>query len=204
MTTESDQSMDLISTQSVSVVKRLSSLFSSQIITNDEELSCAGEALSQIVEFLKRIEKVRISLVKPLNDHVSSINKRLKSFTEPISREDGRIRNLMSKYRAVVESKRQEEYQASLKQVKEEYGDNFPIPEIVAPIPLDTAKSISTSGGGSINFMTVWDYVVEDLNQIPKKYFILDEALISKLIRAGEREIPGLKIFAKQVPVVRR
>jgi len=60
----------------------------------------------------------------------------------------------------------------------------------VAPI-----KAMRGNTGGSAFKRTTWDWKVENLNDVPREYFSLNEKEIGALVRAGRREIPGIKIF---------
>lgn len=43
-----------------------------------------------------------------------------------------------------------------------------------------------------------WDFEVEDLEKVPREYFILDPVKVRKAIRGGVRDIPGLSIYLKK------
>jgi hypothetical protein len=49
----------------------------------------------------------------------------------------------------------------------------------------------------------VWSFEVENLSTVPRDFLMLDEQKIRNAIRAGIREIPGIKVFQKQQTVYR-
>lgn len=54
--------------------------------------------------------------------------------------------------------------------------------------------NLSTSGA---SVSMVWDFEIIDKAQIPLEFLKVDETAIRNAIRAGEREISGVKIFQK-------
>jgi hypothetical protein len=197
------QIMQLIATQSADLISFLTTQFPKATIDNEDELSLASEALLRITKYLKGAEQGRKMLVQPLNDHVKMINNAVREKTEPVVQEEQRIRRMMGAYRAKVQAERAAQYAENQKKAAEAYGaEGSPIPEVVAPLPPDTSKKVVT-GEGSVQFTTVWKWEVVDLAQVPRSFLQLNEALITASVKAGLRDIPGIRIFSEQVPVVR-
>jgi len=74
------------------------------------------------------------------------------------------------------------------------------VPEVVAEVeqvPEDLAKT--TKGTiGSINVRKTWDFEVTNQSEIPRAYCVPDEKRIRVAVRAGVRDIPGVRIFEKE------
>lgn len=59
-------------------------------------------------------------------------------------------------------------------------------------------KSVRTESGAMITRKMKWTWSVEDINLLYKSrpdLFLVDEKKINKLVKEGQREIPGLKIY---------
>ena len=68
-------------------------------INNKDDYTSVTEILKRIVIYKKRIEEIRISLVKPLNDHVKNINADFKKSSEPLMAMERELKSRMLEYR---------------------------------------------------------------------------------------------------------
>lgn len=68
-----------------------------------------------------------------------------------------------------------------------------PAPSAIVP------KTVKTEDGSGVTFREDWDFEVVDANAVPREHMMPDEVKIRKLVRAGLRNIPGLRIFPKKV-----
>lgn len=69
-----------------------------------------------------------------------------------------------------------------------------------------TTADLSRSRGqyGSVaSLRSTWDFTIEDVNSVPREFLMVNDAAIKAAIKAGRREIPGVKIFQQQKTVVR-
>jgi chemotaxis protein histidine kinase CheA len=64
------------------------------------------------------------------------------------------------------------------------------------PPPPRREKVVRHTSSGSVSTRIEWKFEVVDRAMVPKKYHLLDEVQIGKDVRAGEREIPGLRIYS--------
>lgn len=181
----------------------LAALFPDAEIITEDDLVRASNALTQITRNKLEWEKRRKALVKPANDWVKWVNDQWKGFIGPVEQAEARIRTMMSAFRAKEQQRRQAEYTAALEESKEIFPGGSPIPEVVAPIPQESLRRVETDNG-SVGFTTVWKWTITDIGQIPTEYWALDETKITKVVKAGIREIPGIRIYAEEVPTVRR
>jgi len=97
--------------------------------------------------------------------------------------------------------KQQKEYDKKV--VKAEKKDEIPPPP-PPPIKVETNKE------KDVSYRDDWTYDKEniELSKVPETLMgvsikMLDDKAVSKLIKGGVREIPGLRIFAKKVPIIR-
>ena len=73
-------------------------------------------------------------------------------------------------------------------------------PPVVIPMPTIQAppKTLHTASG-SVTTRTVWKHQVVDMAALPDEYKIADEVKLGKVVRAGIREIPGVRIYEEMV-----
>ena len=197
------QALEVIRKESSELVEFLTGLFPKDVIENEADLELAATALTRVRDYLRRSAAARTDLVKPLNDTVKKINAGIKERDDPVIKEDSRLKRIMGAFRAKQQQLRQLEYEENLRKSAELFKDGSPIPEVVAPVPAEAERVVQTDPGSSVGFTTVWKWEVTDLGMVPRKYFKLDEATIGKLVKAGERDIPGVRIYSEQVPTVR-
>lgn len=197
------QALEVIRKESSELVEFLTGLFPKDVIEDEPDLEVAATAFTRIRDYLRRSTAARTELVKPLNDTVRKINASFKTRDEPVMKEDGRLKRLIGTFRAKQQQERQREYEENLAKSAEIFKEGSPIPEIVAPVPEETERVIPTDPGSSMGFTTVWKWEVTDLKSVPQKYFKLDEVTITKLVKAGERDIPGIRIYSESVPTAR-
>lgn len=176
----------------------------SHVVLDQEQADEANEILIKINHGLKQIEEKRTSFTGPLNKSLKEINASFKQMVEPIkSAKDSLTSRLMAwrrqeqaridaeREKAVKEEERrrkiQEAHAAKGHAVKED------ITPVVKPIPFsvnDTTK-----------VQKRWTYEIEDSSVIPRQYMVVDGPAITAAVRAGVRDIPGVKIYQKETAV---
>ena len=55
------------------------------------------------------------------------------------------------------------------------------------------------SESGSLKIRKQWTFKVVEPSQVPKKFMVIDEKLIRKAVKSGERVIKGVEIFEKEI-----
>lgn len=50
---------------------------------------------------------------------------------------------------------------------------------------------------------TEWDFEITDESQVPREYLMVDESKIRRVVRAGIRNIPGVRVYERQTLAVR-
>lgn len=72
-----------------------------------------------------------------------------------------------------------------------------------APIQPEIRKTTYGQSGAAFTAKKVWDYELVDLAQVPVQFLSLDSTKVNQAVKAGLRDIPGLRIFEKTVASVR-
>lgn len=178
-------------------------------ITDEKSMVEASSILGVIASTKKRFEDVRKFFTKPLNDHVRNIKDQFKAQAEPLNRADKIIRTKVLKYNQEQERKRKEEEERLRKLVEEankkaqEYAEITGEEHIPIVIPQTEVKQSVKSNLGTTTIKKVWTFEVVNENEIPREYLVLDVKKVNEAIKAGVREIKGLKIYEKDEIAVR-
>lgn len=69
-----------------------------------------------------------------------------------------------------------------------------PIQVAVAPVIPEVPKAVRTETGSAHQRMT-WEFEIVDAGNIPREYLMIDEKAIRQAVKAGIRQIPGVRIF---------
>jgi len=75
-------------------------------------------------------------------------------------------------------------------------------PQVVVPV-VAAQPTVTRTETGSGHVRMVWEVEVIDAALVPRKYLSVDEKAIRADVKAGIREIPGVKIFEKPVMAIR-
>ena len=187
-----------------------------QVIDGDSA-KMATAILSEIAKSRKSAESRRLFLVKPLNDHVKSINEWFKGLLAPAHIADTILRQKVLDYRAIERHKADEEARKLREEQDrkaQELRDQGKAEEAEkvkeTPLPPPVSKSID-SGMGKTTERLVWEFEIQDFKAFVKyaasndleELLKPDNGAIRALVINGFREIPGVKIFQKPVLAVR-
>lgn len=170
-------------------VKSLATVVESLRVVDDESNTRAAELLGAVKERAKKIEELRTKLVKPLNDHVKTINNTFKVESAPLEEYETKIKAEMKNYFLFQKKKAEEEaekqrkafYEAEQARIKErerllEEQKNAPLEgqteleELIeaASVPTvqmeveDTERTVR-AGSTTVSMKTVWKYEIVDM-----------------------------------------
>ena len=88
--------------------------------------------------------------------------------------------------------------EAEAKEWAEEVVNNVPAVQFTQE-QVPVAQPTTVKGTlGSATLRTTWDFEVKDETQVPRAYLMVDESKIRIAVRAGIRDVPGIKIFQIQ------
>lgn len=170
-----------------------------------DTLDDAANALASIARLKKGIEERRVSWVKPLNDTVKKVNDWFKSVAAPLESADKLLRGKIQTYQAEEARRRREEEERLRKLAEKEHAKQVakaerkgeepppPPPTVVVPGPATTIRS----SAGTVSTTKVWDFEIVDESQIPREFLMVDTTKIRKVVQAGLRNIPGVRIYER-------
>lgn len=176
------------------------------IIKDDDSMKEASNMLGIIASAKKNLEKHRKFFVQPLNDQVKRINLWFKGRMEPLEKADGTIRSKVLVFRQEQERRRREEEERLRKLAQKEQkrlekqaikkGEPAPPP---IPVPIIPEQSKSVHGDfGTVSAKKVWDFEVLDEMKIPREFLMVNEKAVRAAVKAGVRNIPGVRVFQRE------
>lgn len=74
--------------------------------------------------------------------------------------------------------------------------------ELATAKPLELTRTRSQSGSLA-GLKETWTYEVTDIAKVPVPYLTVNDAIVKAAIKAGTREIPGLRVFAEHKAMIR-
>ncbi|HHW15742.1 MAG TPA: hypothetical protein GXX28_12560 [Firmicutes bacterium] len=175
-------------------------------VCDEESLASATNILGRVSTLRKGLEERRKFFVAPLNDQVKRINDLFRALAAPLDRVDQILRDKVLAYRREQERRRREEEerlrklqeaeQKKLERKAEKKGLEPPPPP--APVVVAGPARTVSADLGKATIRVVWDFEIVDQSQLPREYLIPDITKIRAAVKAGVREIPGVRIYQNE------
>lgn len=188
------------------------------------ELNSAVEFLKKVKGWKKRVEEIRLSYTKPLNDIITERNKEFKQTSIPLAtidelvtekikdwrfkeaekirikqeREAEKQRKIFEKEQEAKRKQLEKEREEMSKKEAKEKEKEIEQEEFVAKPTITQDKEIG-DGEAKMKTRKSWDFEIEDETKVPRKFMKVDEVAIGRAVRSGGiREIKGVKIYQKE------
>ncbi len=178
------------------------------IIESENDVLLATEFLARAKTHADRIEEIRTSFTKPINEGLTAINKMYKephaAYLEMIKK----VKRAIGDYRLEEEQKAQKE-EDRLEKIREEKNKrNVEKGKAIDLTPVKTVERSETvvkSASGRSQTKKVWKFEIEAHSKLPKN--IVDEVMyqahqkgivdmvVRKMVNSGVRDIPGVRIY---------
>lgn len=180
-------------------------------VVDEESAKVATDMLGQIAKAKKAVEEKRQFFVKPLNEQVKRINEWFKQIISPLEKAEATLKNKVLLYRQEQERKRREEEERLRKLIEAEQKKlerqaakkGMPAPPPI-PIPvMPKQEKTFESTIAKATARTIWDFEIVDESKIPREFLMVNEKAIRAAIKAGVRNIPGVRIFQREELAVR-
>jgi hypothetical protein len=151
------------------------------------------EKQKQIIEepqrFVKAVQNFTLPFRKDLDAIIAQVKRKLEAFgyQKELERREA--------------EKRAQEEAARLQKEMDRRAKKAGIEPVTVVVPVlpDKREPVRTETG-TTSYVAAWDYEVINASQVPARYLIPDptnRAAVMESIRAGVREIPGLRIFER-------
>lgn len=164
------------------------------VIQSDEEFEDAAELLKVVKHKFKVLDEERTISVKPLNEEVKEINAWFKPALERLKDCETELKKIMGAY-SLLKQREQQRLLAEASKASEEalVTASSPQGNVMALIQQATAAQAPKVSGVSVS--VVWKWELVDPAQVPDTYLSIDPAKIDAAVKAGERGIPGVRIY---------
>ncbi len=182
------------------------------IIKTQEDAKLVTNDLALMAKLGKAIEALRKEYTVPVRRYLDAFNATFKTLSDPLKDAEFTTKNKVLSYNR----ERQEAYQkaeaARLKAEAEAEAERLKALRETGEViekkiettarPVEPQKAIRAEMG-TASQTDCWKWKVKDTSLIPLSYFTLDEARITKLVKAGQREIPGIEIYNEPIITTR-
>lgn len=175
------------------------------LIAGEGDLEIAAELLAQITKASREVEAKRLELTKPLNGVVKKINAAAKETSEPLNVAGGVLRLKITNYRAEQKAERARLEAEAQAETKQRVVDPGLLPSEVGDTPVKTST-------GAVGTRRRWTFEVEDLHELVRaaakddslmQFLNFAPSEIGAFVKAGGRELPGVRIYETESVVVR-
>lgn len=188
MTSLMTQTQEVQSVIEKDFVQELTKEVIARDIENQNDFEFVSEIYSTMRNVIKKVETEAKCLKKPHQDAINKINFDQKVFLEPCMNLITICNRKIDYYYRKLEIEKQEEERKQLEAAK---MLDLPVEQVyVAPVEKKLYASNATACTKSeVKFDLV------DINKVPSKYLMLDEAAVKRDIKMGIRQIEGLNIY---------
>lgn len=203
-TIERDERAQELSTISVKLLERAKGL---EIIDEDSDLE-AAEFLSQVKTARKRWDELRHWFTDPLEAQKKAILAKFKVDDAPLEQAQKIVggKHITWVRQQQEAARKEQERLRKLAEARQERAERkaeeqgVEPPPVIIPMPTVQAppKTLHTSAG-KVTIRSDWKHQVVDFAALPEEYKVPDEVKIGKVVRAGVREIPGVRIYEETV-----
>jgi hypothetical protein len=178
-------------------------------IDNDTDVRVATNDLSTIAKLKKALEEKRKEYIGPINEHLKFINDAFKTITGPLEEADQITRRKILDYRAAEQKKADEiaeinrlRVEAAQREAQLSGTGEISEPVVVIETPPPPVTTIRADVG-TLGTMKIWKWEVTDITKVPAEYLIVDGARLTRVVKAGVRDIPGIRIYSEDTLTVR-
>lgn len=173
--------------------------------------SNATEMTGQVKRLVKSVDDRRKeiiadpdSFVRKVNGFVKPISDRLKAIEALLKRKLSDHAYQVELQRREIERKQNEARIELQRQVDAEAKAKGVESVVIAPVAMPTKKEPVRSDSAVSSAVMVWKHETVNHTLVPRDYLMVDEVSIKAAIKAGIREIPGVRIFEEAEMRVRR
>jgi len=184
---------DIRNDQQVQIVEKnvpaLITKAKSMEVKTELESKHANNLLLECKKYFKIAEDRRKFFVKPLQDHVKTINDLFKVITSPLKEVEAILKDKLLGWVRIEQARKAQE-----EKEKREITSSF-LETDTSNVPVtvnEKPKVTIDSGLGKSFTKKVWKWKVADESKIPKEYWILDEKKINGLLRAHSKNVHGV------------
>jgi hypothetical protein len=176
-------------------------------ISDDQAEKRAAEMTAQARVLIKQIEEKQKQIIEEPQKFVKAVQTFTLPFRKDLDEIVGKVKRKLEAYgytkelaRREAEKRAKEATEKIQKEMDERAAKAGVEPvTIITPMIPEKRGPVRTETG-TTSYVPVWDYEIIEVAKIPARYLAADptnRAAVMESVRAGVREIPGLRIFEK-------
>ena len=172
-----------------------------RVVETSVDAKNATDDLSMISTLKKAMEEKRREYTVPLDQHKKAIMETFRTLMAPIEEADRVTRDKVLAFKQVQAAQKAEEERINaerLQLAQDEMALKGEITEPVNLIPVSEVTKTIHTDLGTAGMVTNWKFEIIKPALVPDEYKIVDVAKIGKVVRAGLREIPGVRIYPEE------
>ena len=181
------------------------------VVNSTESAKQATEMIGQVKRLAKAIDERRKEIIAEADSFVRFTNCQVKPLADELKEGEAILKRKLSDYamrvelqRREIERKQREALVELQKQVDAEAKSKGVETVVLPPVAVPIKKEPVRSDSAVSSAVPVWKHEVIDAKLVPREYLIVDELAIRAAIKAGIRDIPGVRIFEEMEMRVRR
>ena len=158
---------------------------------------------------IKAIDGRKAEITNPYREFINQVNNAAKFFTEPLKRVADQFSRKSGDYQYQLDIARQKQERAieeANRKLQEKLNKQAEKDHVEAPtvLPVKVAKPetvIHTAGGHSQHLRKSWVGEITEPEKVERQYCIPSQTLINQAVTQGVREMGGVHIYLKIIPV---
>ena len=181
-------------------------------VTDDVTFKGAIALAGRAKEIASLVEKARKAAVEEPNAYVKAVNSACKALTEPLDAATNGLKGKINQHQRKIELARQEQERKAREAVEKENarlaklaakkGLDVPPVTVVAPVVQKETVHRAESGA-SVHMRKSWKWELMNRAVVPDEYLMLDEKAVNAAVKAGIRQIVGIRIFEAEDTVLK-
>lgn len=186
---------------------------------SDETIYEAAEFRAELKAFREKAAVSEKEIVAPLKKQYEDARAPYLALRKKIDEVESLLNRRLSEYaaaenerRRLIEQREREVQLAALKAAQEAAEKNADVEAVIAleeaqthveTKPQENKLRSVEIGTAKVSFRDNWTYEITNAAELPREYLCPDTAKINAAVKAGKREVPGLRIFNQPIPVGR-
>ncbi len=169
-------------------------------IKDEKDLPAVTNDLVMIKNLTKAVEAKRKEYLDPVNKHAADIRAAFDTLLLPLAEADNITRYKRTAYDTAVRRRIEELAAIEAKRLElarmEAQAHDGEHTQDLTPIekpPEPPVKVTTQVGAARTTMVPKWRLI--DFSKLPDKYKVSNDVLIGKLVRAGEKDIPGIEVW---------
>ncbi len=145
----------------------------------------------EIDDLQRQIKERAAEVTLPIRDAIAALEGKIVTYQKQAAEEERKVRE----ENARIAREAYEKQLAAERAAKEENPE-----AVTAPAESMVIQQEAVPVAPKVSGMTeIWKYRIIDVSKIPAEYMTPDTAMITKAVKGGAREIPGIEIYSESI-----